>query len=135
MTVYACSSNRSKLNEIVKAGSEFGLANFSIEPLPGLEQVPPPEENGASFEEIAVDKALYYSGFTPQLVLADDSGLEVSALGGAPGTYSARFAGPHATDSANNELLLRRLQDQENRDARFVCFVAVARAGRVLATA
>ncbi len=135
MILYGCSSNRCKLSELVTSGRESGLADLTIEPLPELKQLPPPEENGSSCEEIAASKALYYSGFASQLVLADDSGLEVNALNGAPGIYSARFAGPNATDSENNELLLRRLENQENRDARFVCFVALARKGRIVTTA
>src|SRR6185437_9326233 len=76
----------------------------------------------------------YYSGFTSELVFADDSGLEVDALDGAPGVYSARYAGPNATDADNNELLLQRLKPAGNRSARFVCVIAVARAGRILET-
>jgi XTP/dITP diphosphohydrolase len=134
MTVYACSSNRAKLEELILAGSVSGLANVRIEPLPTLAQIPAPIENGTSFEENASIKAEYYSSFTEDLVLADDSGLEVVALRGAPGIHSARYAGPNATDASNNELLLRRLENQENREARFVSSVAVARAGRVLTT-
>lgn len=132
MTVYACSSNRAKLEELILAGRTSGLANLRIEPLPGLQQIPAPIENGTSFEENASIKAEYYSAFTEELVLADDSGLEVVALHGAPGIHSARFGGPNATDAANNDLLLRRLGNQENRAARFVSSVALARAGQVL---
>ncbi len=99
-----------------------------------MEQLLPPEETGSSFEENASSKAAYYSVFIPGLVLADDSGLEVAALGGTPGIYSARYSGPNATDAENNDLLLRSLENQENRAARFVCVVALARAGRVLTT-
>jgi hypothetical protein len=64
----------------------------------------------------------------------DDSGLEVDALGGAPGVYSARFAGPNATDAANNQLLLDRMRGVTDRTARFVCVVALAESGRLLRT-
>ena len=64
----------------------------------------------------------------------DDSGLEVDALGGAPGVYSARFAGPHATDEANNQLLLDRMRGVTDRTARFVCVVALAKSGRLVRT-
>jgi XTP/dITP diphosphohydrolase len=131
MIIYACSSNRAKLEELVLAGRESGLAELTIEPLPGVTQIPAPDENGTSFEENAKIKAEYYSGFTEELVLADDSGLEVAALHGAPGIHSARYAGPNATDSENNELLLQHLENQDNRAARFVCAVALARAGHV----
>jgi XTP/dITP diphosphohydrolase len=135
MMIYACSSNRAKLEELVLAGRELGLTDLTIEPLPGLLHIPPPDENGTSFDENARTKAEYYSGFAEQAVLADDSGLEVAALLGAPGIHSARYAGPNATDAENNGLLLRHLGDQDNRAARFVCVVALARAGRVCTTA
>ncbi len=108
--------------------------DITIEPLPGLAGIPPPEENGATFEENASIKALYYSRFTSQLVFADDSGLQVDALEGAPGIYSARYAGPGATDTANNELLLKNLEGEKNRNARFVCVIALAKASRILET-
>ncbi|MGI8959491.1 MAG: RdgB/HAM1 family non-canonical purine NTP pyrophosphatase [Bryobacteraceae bacterium] len=131
MTVYACSTNRAKLEELFLAGQESARADLKVELLPRLTQIPAPEENGTTFEENAKIKAEYYSGFTEELVLADDSGLEVAALHNAPGVCSARYAGPNATDAQNNELLLRRLKDEENRAARFVCAVALARAGHV----
>jgi XTP/dITP diphosphohydrolase len=134
MIVYACSSNRAKLEELILAGQASAIPSLRIEPLPGLQEISAPIENGASFEENASLKAKSYSAFTHELVLADDSGLEVSALHGAPGIHSARYAGPNATDAANNDLLLRRLETQENRQARFVCSVALARAGQVLTT-
>jgi XTP/dITP diphosphohydrolase len=67
-------------------------------------------------------------------VFADDSGLEVDALGGAPGVHSARFAGPQATDEDNNNLLLSRLRGIENRAARFVCVIALVRSGQLIRT-
>lgn len=134
MIVYACSSNGAKLEELILAGQASGIPSLRIEPLPGLPEIAAPVENGASFEENASLKAKSYSVLTEELVLADDSGLEVSALHGAPGIYSARYAGPNATDAANNDLLLCRLENQEDREARFVCSVALARAGHVLTT-
>jgi len=134
MIVYACSSNRAKLEELILAGQGSGIPRLRIEPLPGLQEIPAPVENGASFEENASLKAKHYSASTEEFILADDSGLEVSALHGAPGIYSARYAGPNATDAANNDLLLCRLENQENRKGRFVCSVALARAGHVLTT-
>jgi XTP/dITP diphosphohydrolase len=67
-------------------------------------------------------------------LFVDDSGLAVDALGGAPGVYSARFAGPNATDEQNNQLLLDRMRGETNRNARFVCVVALAKSGRMLHT-
>jgi len=124
-TVYACSSNPGKLRE-------FGLAA-----LPGLKDIATPEETGDTFEANAAAKAIYYSTFTDEIVLADDSGLEVDALGGAPGIYSARYATPlredrQAQDAANNELLLKNMTGVGNRTARFVCAIALARRGQVL---
>jgi XTP/dITP diphosphohydrolase len=130
MILYACSTNPGKLREFELA--DCGAAAILL--LPGLREIPAPEENGATFEENARIKSIYYSSFTSKLVFADDSGLEVDALGGAPGVYSARYAGPHATDAQNNSLLLGNLAHADNRTARFVCVIAVARAGEVLET-
>jgi XTP/dITP diphosphohydrolase len=89
-------------------------------------------EDGATFEENAIKKALHYGPHSAGLLFADDSGLEVEALGGAPGVYSARFSGPQATDESNNRLLLERLAGQINRKARFVCAIALVENGKVL---
>ena len=132
MLIYACSSNSGKLNEFALAAQQSGLSNLTIEPLPGLESIRPPEETGTTFEENAQAKAIYYSRFTGQIVLADDSGLQVDALYGAPGIYSARYAGPEATDEDNNNVLLRNLGATSQRTARFVCVLALARREEVL---
>lgn len=116
---------------------EFRLAlegNFEVEALPGLTEIPTPEETGATFEENAIQKALYYSKYCDGYLFVDDSGLEVDALGGAPGIYSARFAGPDASDAANNRLLLERMQGVQDRTARFVCVVALGRRGKLIRT-
>lgn len=134
MIIYACSSNPGKLREFALAARDSRTGNIAIEPLPGLNDVGSPEETGKSFEENAVLKAIYYSGFTSELVFADDSGIEVDALGGAPGVYSARFAGPDATDGDNNRLLLQRLGPADNRNGRFVCVIAVALRRKLLQT-
>lgn len=134
MIIYACSSNPGKLREFALAGRSSEVSNFSIEPLPGLTDIASPEETGKTFEENAVLKATYYSGFTSELIFADDSGIEVDALGGAPGVHSARFAGPDAADADNNRLLLERLGLAQNRSGRFVCVIAVAHRGKLLQT-
>jgi XTP/dITP diphosphohydrolase len=134
MNLYACSTNPGKLKEFALAARSLHAPDLVIEPLPQLGQVPEPNESGTSFEENACAKAIYYSAFTPELVFADDSGLEVDALGGAPGVLSARYAGPDATDQGNNALLLRNLRSTTQRTARFVCVIALARAGEVLQT-
>ena len=132
MKIYACSSNSGKLREILLAAHG---TNFEIAPLPDLKSIMPPEETGSTFQENTSLKAIYYSRFTPEMVLADDSGLEVDALRGAPGVFSARYSGPDATDENNNSLLLRNLDGTVDRSARFVCVVALARAGEILTTA
>ena len=108
----------------------------------GLPPVPCPED-GKTFEENAKEKALCYSraaaslaGESRQeipLVFADDSGLVVDALGGAPGVHSARFAGPNGGDEANNTLLLEKLRGlpPSERTARFVCCIALTRGGNL----
>lgn len=134
MIVYACSSNPGKLREFSLAARQLHAPDLTIERLTKLGEVPPPEENGASFEENAHIKAVYYSEFTTDWAFADDSGLEVDSLGGDPGVFSARYAGPGATDEANNELLLRNLAAVGQRSARFVCVIALAWQGKVLQT-
>lgn len=136
MTVlYACTTNAGKLREFLHATAVSGIYGFTVEALPGIRSIVPPEENGETFEENSRLKAIYYSRFTDGLAFADDSGLEVDALHGAPGVRSARYAGEHATDAQNNALLLERLGPASDRKARFVCVISLAQNGRVLHTA
>jgi XTP/dITP diphosphohydrolase len=130
MIVFCGTSNRGKLREFQLAAQESGLAGVEIRAI----DAPPPEETGATFEDTAREKALYYGAHTPEYLFADDSGLEVDVLGGAPGVHSARFAGPEATDAANNALLLEKLRGIENRSARFICVIALVRSGVVVKT-
>jgi XTP/dITP diphosphohydrolase len=130
--IYACSTNPGKLREFGLAARAGGFTDLEIQPLPNLNQITAPEEPGVTFEENAVLKALYYSKFSSEIVLAEDSGLEVTALGGAPGIYSARFAGDNASFSANNQLVLSRLEGASDRSARFVTVSVLARSGEVL---
>jgi XTP/dITP diphosphohydrolase len=122
-------TNAGKLREFRHAAGDI-----AIDTVPGLADIPAPDETGATFAENAELKALYYSRFTEDPVFADDSGLEVDALEGAPGVYSARFAGPDANDEDNNRLLLKKLETTNNRSARFVCVIALAQQGRLIAT-
>ena len=126
MKLYCATTNRGKLREFQMALE----SSFPVESLPGMASIPPCEESGVTFEENAIQKALYYSQHTDQFLFVDDSGLEVDALGGAPGVYSARFAGSHATDAENNALLLERMRGVTDRAARFVCVVALAESVR-----
>ena len=131
MKLYCATTNPGKLAEIRLACGRFGV---DLEPLPGLRDVPPCPETGVTFEENAVQKALYYGAHCEGYLFADDSGLEVDSLHDEPGVYSARFAGPGATDEENNRLLLDRMRGVESRAARFVCAVALACDGRLVAT-
>jgi XTP/dITP diphosphohydrolase len=134
MLLYACSTNPGKIAEFELAARLSGCSGIAIRALPNLRAIEPPEETGATFEENAALKAQYYSRFTSERVFADDSGLEVDALGGEPGIFSARYSGPGATDNSNNDLLLHKLQTAADRRARFVCALALAEHGQVLLT-
>ena len=138
LELFCATANPGKLREFRAAAPEAVLIR-------GLPSCDCPEE-GPTFKENAVSKALYYSrlaklgkrakGGTEPLVFADDSGLVVDALGGRPGVYSARFAGPGASDESNNALLLKQLSGvpREKRTARFVCCIALVRGSVLLKT-
>ena len=109
---------------------------FALRDLCNTNDVVPVEETGHTFEENARLKALAASPTTSDFVVADDSGLEVAALGGAPGVYSARYAGENASDVDNVGKLLAELAKADpakrNRAARFCCAIALARAAKIL---
>jgi XTP/dITP diphosphohydrolase len=130
--VRCATGNPGKLREFRLAGEQSG--DFSVDPLPNLRDISPPDETGDTFEANAIQKTLYYAGHTPDWIFADDSGLEVEALGGAPGVFSARYAGPGAGDAANNRLLLANLNGVSDRRAQFVCVIALAREGKLVRT-
>ncbi len=145
LRLYAATTSAGKLRDFRTAAQAYSLA---IDPLPGIETIPAPEEDGATFAANATLKALYYSRLAPgELVFADDSGLEVDALGGAPGVRSARFAAdaglvdsPDANDNTdvwNNILLLQRMNgvSAAKRTARYHCVLACARDGVLMHTA
>lgn len=134
MILHCATTNAGKLREFRAAAGHWGFPEISIESLPGLKSIEPPLEDGDTFAANAATKAVYYSRYSPELVFADDSGLVVDALDGAPGVYSARYAGPDASDSDNLRLLLERLERIDQRSARFECVVALARAGALLAS-
>jgi len=125
--------NRGKLREIDAALRPLGI---EVQGLESLGEPPEVEETGSTFEDNARLKAEAYSRHTHMLVLAEDSGLEVDALGGQPGVRSARFGGPGLDDNGRNRKLLDALRDVEpsRRTARFRCALAVARQGQVLET-
>lgn len=134
MIIRCATTNPGKLREFGLIFAHFGRGKFTLEPLPNLGAIPAPEETGETFVENAALKACYYSAFTDDLLFADDSGLAVDALDGAPGVYSARFAGPAATDADNNAKVLAALEGVEDRAARFVCSIALAENGKLLGT-
>lgn len=126
------SSNAGKLREYRELAGE---SRMEIEPLPEFSALPPFDEDAPTFAENGAGKALHYSRFSDELVLADDSGLVVPALGGAPGVHSARYAGPHATNEDRIAKLLREMEGKSGgeRRAHFVCILALARKGHALA--
>ncbi len=136
--IYVATSNPGKLRDFAAAAG----TDLDIAPLPGIGDAPAPAEDAPTFEGNARKKAEHYSRLYPgELVLADDSGLEVNALGGAPGVHSARYAAEsaasNADDAANNARLLREMEGvpDEARRARFVCVLAAAREGQTVLTA
>ena len=122
--IVAGTRNAGKVREIRQALADLLFEVGGI-PDEGLADV---EETGVTFSENAILKARYYAQHTGEYCLADDSGLEVDALDGAPGVYSARYSGEGATDAANNQKLLLALQDvpPEKRTARFRSVLALA---------
>jgi XTP/dITP diphosphohydrolase len=117
-------TNPGKLGEV----KDFlATLQLKILPLSSLRSWPEVVEDGASFEENALKKARTLADYSGYLTLADDSGLEVDALNGAPGIYSARYSGEEGSDKKNNEKLLRELRGvpEEKRIGRFVCALAL----------
>lgn len=130
------SSNKGKLAEFqALASADPAARGIELALIPNFASLPQFEESAPTFAENASGKALHYSRFTELPVLADDSGLVVPALGGAPGVQSARYAGPGASDADKIKKLLREMDGKSGnaRAARFVCVVAVAQRGRVIA--
>jgi XTP/dITP diphosphohydrolase len=129
-TLLIATRNGHKTREI---GQMLGFG-WDVRDLASLPHAPKIEETGATFEENAAIKALTISRIFTGLVLADDSGLEVDALGGAPGVHSARFAGPHADDAENRFLLIRNLRNLGGREfpAWFRCVMVLASQGELL---
>jgi XTP/dITP diphosphohydrolase len=147
MKLYIATSNPGKLRDFAAAT----LEGITLEPLPNIKEIHAPEEDELTFEGNARLKAIYYSHHAPgEIVIADDSGLEVDALHGAPGVRSARYAEDQnfqtpskaTTDERNNLCLLEALEkaavseiQAKNSTARYHCVLAAARDGKILATA
>ena len=107
-------------------------AGYVVSDLKAHPELPEVEETGSTFLENATLKAVEISKQVEGLILSDDSGLEVDALGGEPGVYSSRYAGEAGNDEANNKKLLNELQGKDNRKARFRCVMVLAQDGEVL---
>jgi XTP/dITP diphosphohydrolase len=141
LRLFAASSNEGKLREYralaAAACESAGQAQVQSKPtelylIPHFRTIPHFEEDSNTFGENAAGKALHYSRFAPDLVIADDSGLVVPSLAGAPGVHSARYAGPGASDADRIRKLLDEMRGTkgENRKARFVCVTVLAEAGQ-----
>ena len=130
-TLVIATRNRKKFEEIVAL---LGDLNVAMKPLDDFGRLAPVPETGETFEENARIKALGYARATGQWALADDSGLEVDALGGAPGVRSSRWGGREGDDRLNNETLLRALagHPKETWTARYRCVTALATPERVV---
>lgn len=135
--LYLASSNPGKLDEFraLARGTDVSAPEIELELAPWFDSLPPFEEDAPTFAENALGKALHYSRGGDGLVFADDSGLVVPALGGAPGVWSARYAGASATSVERNTKLLGELHgtSEAQRAAYFVCVIALAKRGRGVA--
>ncbi len=124
MEFFIATKNQHKFAEFSKIFENIGHSLICERDIQG--DMLEPEENGTTFEENALIKARAGAEFSERPCIADDSGLSVDVLGGEPGIYSARYAGSHGDDKANNTKLLEKLKDVEKQDrtARFVCAIA-----------
>lgn len=133
MKLVLATGNKGKVREIAGELAAYGIEVLALDSFPQVGEI---EEDGQTFAANAIKKATQTADLTSLLTLADDSGLEVDYLGGAPGVFSARFAGAGKSDQANNEKLLTLLAGvpPEKRTARFQCVMAIARPGALLHT-
>ncbi|GLI57214.1 hypothetical protein PM10SUCC1_27280 [Propionigenium maris DSM 9537] len=122
--VFLATGNKKKIKEISAIFEGFDVEILSIQD--GIE-IPEVVEDGDTFEANSAKKALEISKFLDMPAIADDSGLCVEALDGAPGVYSARYSGENATDDTNNEKLVKELSGIEDRRAKFVCVITLAK--------
>ena len=119
-TIIIATKNEGKAKEFIKLFKKYGYEVKTLLDFPDIPDVP---ETGSTFKENALQKATAISEQLNTIVLADDSGLEVDALNGRPGIYSARFAGEHGNDEKNNEKLINEMKEipKEKRTANFHC--------------
>jgi XTP/dITP diphosphohydrolase len=132
--LYLASGNPGKLREFQELAQAAG-ASLQLELLPEHSSLPEFEESASTFAENAAGKALYYGNTRDAIVFADDSGLVVPALGGAPGVLSARYAGAGASNEQRIAKLLHEMRDLRGaeRSAYFVCVIAATHKDRMLA--
>ena len=132
--ILLASSNAGKLREFRELAKGSSL-ELELELFPRLDEIPEFEESAPTFAENSLGKALYYSRYTNEAVLADDSGLVVPSLGGRPGVHSARYAGAGATSEQRIEKLLGEMNGLSGaqRSAHFVCALSLVRQNRALA--
>ncbi|MCF6311330.1 MAG: RdgB/HAM1 family non-canonical purine NTP pyrophosphatase [Verrucomicrobiales bacterium] len=134
-TLIVATHNQHKTEEIAAMLGEHFAPITDLTQQPNRDDHPAPEETGKTFEANALIKALDASArFPDATILADDSGLEVDALAGAPGVYSARYAGENASDADNRKKLLTVLDGNTQRSARFRCVLILVKNGKVLTT-
>ncbi len=124
MKIFLATGNKNKIKEIEKI---FKMDNIEILSINDGIEIPEVVEDGDTFEANSQKKAVEIAKFTNMITIADDSGLCVDALNGAPGVYSARYAGEHGNDLDNNMKVVKELQGAENRKARFVCVISIAK--------
>jgi len=125
MDIVLATRNKKKIEELKRIAKDKPILIYTLDDFPDCPEV---KEDGKTFKENAIKKAVAVSKYTGMPAVADDSGLEVYILNGAPGVLSARYAGEAADDRKNIEKLLHemRLINGENRKARFVCCIALA---------
>lgn len=124
MKVVLATRNQGKIREFQKRFSEIG---WEVIPIADIADIPEPEETGTTFRENALQKARYYAEAVNLPVLSDDSGIIADVLGNEPGVYSARYAGVHGNDEANNQKLVEVLRPYrgEARRGDYMCVIAV----------
>lgn len=125
MEIVIATRNMKKIEEIRRILHGIPVTLFSLDDFPGCEEV---KEDADTFEGNAVKKAVAVASYSKKTAIADDSGLEVYALGGAPGVYSARYAGEETNDKKNLEKVLKEMENVEEgkRGGKFVCVIALA---------
>ena len=126
MNIVLATRNKKKVVELTRMFAGYSIVFQTLDAFPGCPEV---IEDGRTFRQNAIKKAVQIARYTGCPALADDSGLEIESLGGAPGVYSARYAGGDSDDSRNMEKVLKEMKDiddPQRRTARFVCCIALA---------